>query len=118
MGCSGAKEKLEDKMMLIKLKRMEIQMEKEKELKKLSEMEGRPITSLDQYNGFDTRTEKRRIKTNPNDRYFETYTSKKSKRTKKSGSSPKKKKKDKDTKSKKKKRAISEGASKKKKKKK
>ena len=47
-------------------------------------MEGRPITSLDQYNGFDTRTEKRRIKTNPNDRYFETYTSKKSKRTKKS----------------------------------
>jgi hypothetical protein len=91
---------------------------KEKELKKLSEMEGRPITSLDQYNGFDTRTEKRRIKTNPNDRYFETYTSKKSKRTKKSGSSPKKKKKDKDTKSKKKKRAISEGASKKKKKKK
>ena len=61
-------------------------------------MEGRPITSLDHYNGFDTRTEKRRIKTNPNDRYFETYTSKKSKRTKKSGSSPKKKKKDKDTK--------------------
>ena len=43
MGCSGAKEKLEDKMMLIKLARMEIQMEKEKELKKLSEIEGKPV---------------------------------------------------------------------------
>ena len=43
MGCSGAKEKLEDQMMLMKLQRMEIQMEKEKELKKLSEMEGKPI---------------------------------------------------------------------------
>ena len=43
MGCGGAKEKLEDQMMLMKLKRMEIQMEKEKELKKLSEMEGKPI---------------------------------------------------------------------------
>ena len=115
MGCEHS---MEDKVFLAKLDRLEIQVKKEKELKKLSEMEGRPITSLDQYNGFDTRTEKRRIKTNPNDRYFETYTSKKSKRTKKSGSSPKKKKKDKDTKSKKKKRAISEGASKKKKKKK
>ena len=30
MGCSGAKEKLEDKMMLIKLKRMEIQWKKKK----------------------------------------------------------------------------------------
>ncbi len=115
MGCGNS---MEDKVFLAKLDRLEIQVKKEKELKKLSEMEGRPISSLDQYNGFDTRTEKRRIKTNPNDRYFETYTSKKSKRTKKSGSSPKKKKKDKDTKSKKKKRAISEGASKKKKKKK
>ena len=115
MGCGHS---MEDKVFLAKLDRLEIQVKKEKELKKLSEMEGRPITSLDHYNGFDTRTEKRRIKTNPNDGYFETYTSKKSKRTKKSGSSPKKKKKDKDTKSKKKKRAISEGASKKKKKKK
>ena len=43
MGCSGTKEKLEDKIMLIKLARMEIQMEKEKELKKLSEMEGKPV---------------------------------------------------------------------------
>ena len=43
MGCSGAKEKLEDQMMLMKLARMEIQMEKEKELKKLSEMEGKPV---------------------------------------------------------------------------
>ena len=43
MGCGGAKEKLEDQMMLVKLKRMEIQMEKEKELKKLSEIEGKPV---------------------------------------------------------------------------
>ena len=67
---------MEDKVFLAKLDRLEIQVKKEKELKKLSEMEGRPITSLDHYNGFDTRTEKRRIKTNPNDRYFETYTKK------------------------------------------
>ena len=46
MGCSGAKEKLEDRMMLIKLARMEIQMEKEKELKKLSEMEGKQISRV------------------------------------------------------------------------
>ena len=43
MGCTGEKEKLEDQMMMVKLKRMEIQMEKEKELKKLSEIEGKPI---------------------------------------------------------------------------
>ena len=43
MGCTGEKEKLEDQMMMVKLKRMEIQMEKEKELKKLSEMEGKPV---------------------------------------------------------------------------
>ena len=43
MGCAGAREKIEDKMMLIKLERMEIQMEKEKELKKLAELEGHTI---------------------------------------------------------------------------
>ena len=43
MGCSGEKEKIEDKMMEIKLERMEIKMEKEKELKKLCEMQGRSI---------------------------------------------------------------------------
>ena len=43
MGCAGAKEKIEDKMMLMKLERMEIQMEKEKELKKLAEIEGHTI---------------------------------------------------------------------------
>ena len=45
MGCSGAKEKIEDKMMLLKLERMEIQMEKEKELGKLSEITGHKIKS-------------------------------------------------------------------------
>ena len=43
MGCAGAREKIEDKMMLMKLERMEIQMEKEKELKKLAELEGHTI---------------------------------------------------------------------------
>ena len=43
MGCAGAREKIEDQMMLMKLERMEVQMEKEKTLKKLSEMEGRQI---------------------------------------------------------------------------
>ena len=43
MGCAGAREKIEDKMMLVKLERMEVQMEKEKELKKLSELEGHSI---------------------------------------------------------------------------
>ena len=44
MGCtSGDKEKIEDQMMLMKLERMEIQMEKEKHAKKLSEMEGKDI---------------------------------------------------------------------------
>ena len=43
MGCAGEKEKLEDKMMLMKLERMELQMEKEKQLKKLSELEGHEI---------------------------------------------------------------------------
>ena len=43
MGCAGEREKIEDKMMLMKLERMEVQMEKEKELKKLSELEGHKI---------------------------------------------------------------------------
>ena len=43
MGCAGAREKIEDQMMLMKLERMEVQMEKEKELKKLSDMEGHTI---------------------------------------------------------------------------
>ena len=43
MGCAGEREKIEDKMMLMKLERMEVQMEKEKELKKLSELEGHTI---------------------------------------------------------------------------
>ena len=43
MGASNSKKDIEDRMMLLKLKRMEIQVEKEKELKKLSELEGSPI---------------------------------------------------------------------------
>ena len=43
MGCAGTREKLEDQMMLMKLERMEIQMEKAKALQKLSEIEGHKI---------------------------------------------------------------------------
>ena len=43
MGCSNSKEKLEDQINLIKLQRYTIQMEREKTLKLLSEMEGRNI---------------------------------------------------------------------------
>jgi len=43
MGCAGAKETLEDKMLLMKLDRLEIQMRKELELKKLNEKYGEPI---------------------------------------------------------------------------
>ena len=37
MGCSGEKEKLEDRILLMKLDRMEIQMQKEIALKKLAD---------------------------------------------------------------------------------
>ena len=43
MGCAGAKESLEDKILLMKLDLMEIQMEKEKEIKRLFEMHGEPV---------------------------------------------------------------------------
>ena len=43
MGCGSQREKIEDEMMVYKLERMEIQMEKEKELKKLAEIEGHTI---------------------------------------------------------------------------
>ena len=40
MGCGTAREKLENQMIVYKLARMNIQVEKEKELKKLEEIEG------------------------------------------------------------------------------
>ena len=43
MGCGSPREKIEDEMMVYKLERMAIQMEKEKELKKLAEIEGHAI---------------------------------------------------------------------------
>ena len=43
MGCGSPREKLENLMMVYKLERMEVQMEKEKELKKLAEIEGHEI---------------------------------------------------------------------------
>ena len=114
MGCGSS---IEDQVLLAKLDRLEIQVKKEKELKKLSEIEGRPIGSMNQYNGFDTRTEnKKRIKTTPS-RHFDTYTPIDKSRKKKNASEKKSKKK-KDEKSKKKTRAVSEGVTKKKKKKK
>ena len=117
MGCGNS---VEDQVLLAKLDRLEVQVKKEKQLKKLSEMEGRPITSLADYNGFDNRTEfKRRMKTSPNEAKYETYTSKdrgkKKKKRYESESKSKKSKKDKEQKSKN--RAVSEKSKKKKKKK-
>ena len=43
MGCGLAREQLENKMMAYKLQRMEVQVEKEKELKKLAEIEGHTV---------------------------------------------------------------------------
>ena len=43
MGCGTAREKLEDLMVAYKLQRMEVQIEKEKELKKLAQIEGHNI---------------------------------------------------------------------------
>ncbi len=43
MGCSNPRENLEDQIMIIKLKRIAIRMEREKNLKILSEIEGRSI---------------------------------------------------------------------------
>ena len=107
MGCGSS---VEDQVLLAKLDRLEVQVKKEKELKKLSEMEGRPIKSLEQYNGFDTRSENKRRMKSTNDRYMDTYTNKdKFKKKKKKGTSEKK--------SKKKTRSLSEGVKKKKKKK-
>ncbi len=118
MGCTTSPE---DKIFLTKLDRLEIQVKKDKELKKLSEMEGRKITSYSQIErGMDTRTEiKRRMKTSPNEAKYETYTSKdrgkKKKKRYESESKSKKSKKDKEQKSKN--RAVSEKSKKKKKKK-
>ena len=43
MGCSSAKEKLENEMMKIQIRRLEIQMEKFNELEKLSKIEKHKI---------------------------------------------------------------------------
>ena len=43
MGCGSVREDLEDKIMQIRLQRMSLQMEREKNLKILSELEGHPI---------------------------------------------------------------------------
>ena len=45
MGCSSPKEDLEDEIMVITLKRVKIQKEREKQLKVLSDLEGYPINA-------------------------------------------------------------------------
>ena len=47
MGCSSAREKIEDQMLQIKMLRMEIQMERENNINQLQEMEKRKITHPD-----------------------------------------------------------------------
>ncbi len=43
MGCSSPREKIENQMMVYKLERLNIQMEKEKEIKKLEEIQGHVV---------------------------------------------------------------------------
>ena len=43
MGSSSSREEIENKMILIKLKRMEIQFQKEEELKKLADIDGKAV---------------------------------------------------------------------------
>ena len=43
MGCTSSREKIEDEIMKLKLVRMEIQMERENHINKLSEMDGKKI---------------------------------------------------------------------------
>ena len=43
MGCGNVREDLEDQIMLVRLQRMKIQMEREKSFKQLSELEGMTI---------------------------------------------------------------------------
>ena len=46
MGCSDNKKKIQDQMTLLKLERMKIQTQKDKELKKLSEIEGKELKRI------------------------------------------------------------------------
>ena len=55
MGCG--QQSAEEKMFLTKLERLEIQVRKEKELKKLSDLEGKEIKSLEQFKGIEPKTE-------------------------------------------------------------
>ena len=43
MGCTSSREKIEDEIMKLKLVRMEIQMERENNINKLSEIDGKKI---------------------------------------------------------------------------
>ena len=107
MGCAGEKEKIEDKMMLMKLERMEIQMEKEKQLKKLSDIEGRKIQVRHIPDYIDPKfAEEKRLNYNDNDfEYIKTEAngkqSKKDKNKNKDKIKEKYSKKDKDKKDKK-----------------
>ena len=47
MGCTADRQTIEDQIMLLKLERMEVQMAKDKEVKKLSELDGRPIKATE-----------------------------------------------------------------------
>ena len=55
MGCS--EESAEEKMLLTKLERLEVQVRKEKELKKLAELEGKDIKSLGQLQNVEEKTD-------------------------------------------------------------
>ena len=68
MGCGNAREDLEDQIMLVRLQRMKIQMEREKSFKQLSELEGMTI-NIDNISDYLAKSGKiKNIKLEPKDK--------------------------------------------------
>ena len=83
MGCEMTREKLEDKMIEIKLRRMEIVMEKDKELKNLAQMLGKSVKKTYIPDYIDPKFAKEmQIESYDDDEKVIEYISKKNKRNK------------------------------------
>ena len=95
MGCGSPREKIEDEMMVYKLERMQIQMEKENELKKLAEIEGHAIerTKIPDYIDPEFAKEKKIYEEYQNEDTDQPKNNKDKKKKNREQSSPKKKKK-------------------------
>ena len=95
MGCGSPREKIEDEMMVYKLERMQIQMEKENELKKLAEIEGHAIerAKIPDYIDPEFAKEKKIYEEYQNEDTDQPKNNKDKKKKNREQSSPKKKKK-------------------------